>query len=194
MISPTSQHLTTLTELQVRKLMKLFSMYDADNVGVLKMRNFQTLVDRLAAVRNWKPETPEYNRLQAKIMQRWVHIRGEIKEKLKGSKDSSVTLEQWLLFYDQVLSDSSYRDHIQEVADLIFDAVDVDASETLDLAEWQRLFQIYGIPVIYAQESFAKVGLSPDQSLSKDEVVKRIEEFYYSQDPNAPGNFLFGPF
>ena len=98
-----------------------------------------------------------------------------------------------MLFYEGVLSDASYRDHINEVTNLIFDAVDVDASDTLSLPEWQQLFQIYGIPVIYAQEAFASIDLDGDHSLSKPEVLQRVEEFYYSQDPNAPGNFMFGP-
>ena len=193
MISDISHSSSTLADLQIRKLMKLFSMYDADNTGVLKLHNFQTLIDRLAALRNWKPDSPEYTHLQTKFMHRWVHIRAEIKDKLKGNKDGSVTLAEWLLFYEGVLSDASYRDHINEVTNLIFDAVDVDASDTLSLPEWQQLFQIYGIPVIYAQEAFASIDLDGDHSLSKPEVLQRVEEFYYSQDPNAPGNFMFGP-
>ena len=186
-------HASTLTDLQIRKLMKLFSMYDADNTGVLKLHNFQTLIDRLAALRHWKPDSPEYTRLQTKFMHRWVHIRAEIKDKLKGNKDGSVTLAEWLLFYEGVLRDVSYRDHINEITNLIFDAVDIDASETLSLPEWQQLFQVYGIPVIYAREAFASIDLDQDHHLSKPEVLQRVEEFYYSQDPDAPGNFMFGP-
>lgn len=132
---------STLTELQTRKLMKLFSMDDADNTGVLKIHNFQTLVDRLAAVRNWKPDSQEYIHLSDRFMHRWLHIRAEIKDKLPGNREGHITPETWLLFYERVLSDPGYLDHISEIANSIFDAVDVDASGNLNLQEWQDLFQ-----------------------------------------------------
>ena len=61
------------------------------------------------------------------------------------------------------------------------------------LPEWQQLFQVYGIPVIYAGEAFASIALNGAHYLSKPEVLQRVMEFYYSTDPEAPGNFMFGP-
>lgn len=193
MISSIPSRPSNLTNLQERKLMKLFSMYDADNTGILKVHNFQTLVDRLAALRHWKADSPEYTRLSDKFMYRWFHIKAEIKDKLCEPKTSSIGLNEWILFYSEVLKDTSYRDHIYELVNLIFDAVDTDASGQLCIQEWRQLFQVYGIPVIYAQESFESIDTDRDQHLTKDEVLQRIEEFYYSQDSNAPGNFMFGP-
>jgi Ca2+-binding EF-hand superfamily protein len=190
---PSTPPVLSLTDLQKRKLMKLFSMYDADNTGVLKLHNFQTLIDRLAALRNWHSDSSEYSRLTDKFMHRWLHIRAEVKDKLHRSKEGSITLEEWLLYYDQVLHDATYQDHIREVANLVFDAVDTDMSDHLDQEEWHHLFQVYGIPVIYAPESFAKIDTDQDNRLSRADVLQRIEEFYYSQDPDAPGNFMFGP-
>lgn len=76
---------------------------------------------------------------------------------------------------------------------LIFDAVDTDASGCLSLEEWAQLFRVYGIPVIYAPEAFARVDVDADQRLTREELLRRAEEFYYSQDPASPGNFMFGP-
>lgn len=193
MISSASPSQSTLTDLQTRKLMKLFGMYDADNSGVLKLHNFQTLIDRLAQLRGWRSDSPEYTRISDKFMHRWLHMKAEIKDRLRGSKDGSITLEEWLGFYGQVLSDNTYRDHIYEVTSLIFDAVDVDANGHLNLDEWRQLFRVYGIPVIYAPEAFSRIDLDGDRQLSKDEVLQRVEEFYYSQDPHEPGNYMFGP-
>ncbi len=193
MISSASPSQSTLTGLQTRKLIKLFGMYDADNLGVLKLHNFQTLIDRLAQLRGWRSDSPEYTRISDKFMHRWLHMKAEIKDKIHGSKDGSITLEEWLGFYEQVLSDNTYRDHIYEVTGLIFDAVDVDANGHLSPDEWRQLFRVYGIPVVYALEAFSRIDLDGDRQLSKDEVLQRVEEFYYSQDPHEPGNFMFGP-
>lgn len=194
MISSAPQSSSLLSDLQTRKLMKLFGMYDADNTGVLKLHNFQTLVDRLAALRGWRPDSGEYIRLSDRFMHRWLHMKAEIKDKIHGGKDGGISIEEWLRFFGQVLIDNSYRDPVHEVANLIFDAVDADASGHLSPDEWQQLFRVYGIPVIYAQEAFDHIDLRGDHQLSKDDVLQRVEEFYYSQDPHDPGNYMFGPF
>ncbi|MEO1295238.1 MAG: EF-hand domain-containing protein [Cyanobacteria bacterium J06636_16] len=186
--------LTGLSNLQKRKLMKLFGMYDASNTGVLKVSNFQHIVDRLAAIKGWSRDSSDYHHLTDKLMHRWIHIRSEVKDRLDHKPTEAITLDEWFLYYEQVLSDNAYRDHINEVANLIFDAIDIDASGSLDLQEWRNLFQVYGIPVIYAEEAFAKIDQNRDGHLSKEELLPLIEDFYYSQNPDAPGNFIFGPF
>ncbi|NER84314.1 MAG: hypothetical protein F6K42_33220 [Leptolyngbya sp. SIO1D8] len=80
------------------------------------------------------------------------------------------------------------------LASLIFDAIDADEDGYLDLSEWQRLFQVYGIPVIYAEAAFSRLDQNQDRQFSKSEVLPLVEEFYYSQAPDAPGNFIFGSF
>ncbi len=193
MISSAPSSQSTLSDLQIRKLMRLFGMYDADNLGVLKLHNFQTLAERLAALRGWRSDSAEYTRLNDKFMHRWLHLKAEIKDRLHGSKDGGVSLQEWLAFFGQVLSDASYRDHIHELADLIFNAVDADASGRLSLEEWKQLFRAYGIPVIYAQEAFERIDLDGDRQLSREVVMQRLEEFYYSYDLQDAGNYMFGP-
>ena len=183
-----------LTDLQRRKLTKLFSMYDAGNTGVLKLVDFQNLVDRFAAVKGLRKDSSEYYQLMDRLMHRLTHLRGEVKEKLGRRPTEGVTLEEWLLFYSQVLSSDSYQDYIVDLTRLIFDAVDTDDSGHLDLPEWKHLFQVYGIPVIYAEEAFLKADLNQDGKLSRADLLQLVKEFYYSQDPEAPGNYIFGPF
>ena len=174
----TNAQATGLSDLQKRKLMKLFGMYDANNTGVLKLSDFQCVVDRLATIKGWSPDSANYLQLTDKLMHRWIHIRSEVKDKLGHKPTESITLDEWLLYYDQVLSDDTYR----------------DTSGSLELQEWRSLFQVYGIPVIYAEEAFAKIDQNQDGFLSKEELLPLIESFYYDQNPDAPGNFIFGPF
>jgi hypothetical protein len=32
-----------------------------------------------------------------------------------------------------------------------------------------------------------------DGKVTRDELLKNVEEFFYGEDPNAPGNWLVGP-
>ncbi len=182
-----------LTELQRRKLMKLFSMYDACNFGVLKISDFEQLAQRLAALRGWKVGSSAYEEISGKYLFRWNQMRAKIKEKVNHRMDSRVTLEEWLAYHDLILSDPSYREQVAALAEAIFNVVDVDESNHLDKEEWANLFRVYNIPIIYVEDTFTKIDLNGDGVLSKDEVLSLIQDFYYSDDPNTVGNYMFGP-
>jgi Ca2+-binding EF-hand superfamily protein len=130
-----------LTDLQKQKLMRLFAMYDANNTGNLTLYDFQNLVDRLATFKGLRKDSSEYIQLMDRLMHRWIHLRSEVKESMSGQFRQYVTLDEWLAYFEKVLQEESYRDHIREVANLIFDAVDADKSSSLDLEEWRHLFQ-----------------------------------------------------
>lgn len=182
-----------LSELQKRKLTKLFSMYDVTNTGVIKLADFELIVERLAALERWKRDGQEYLNIAAKLAHRWIHLRAEVKDSLDERSSECVTLSEWMRYHEKVLANDQYRDHIHETTNLIFDAVDVDASGGLDLREYQTLFQVYGIPVVYAEAAFDRIDVNKDGFLEKEELLPMIEEFYYSQSPEAIGNFIFGP-
>ena len=59
---------------------------------------------------------------------------------------------------------------------------------------WTILFQVFNIPVVYANETLAKIDSNHDEILTKQEVMPLLEEFYFSDDPNATGKGMFGPF
>jgi hypothetical protein len=100
-----------LTELQKRKLMKLFCMYDAKNLGVLKLADFEQLAQRLADLRGWKADTPLYEEaLNRFVILQWNRIRAFIQQKLNRHVSNHVSLEDWLAYYDIVLNDQTYQD------------------------------------------------------------------------------------
>jgi Ca2+-binding EF-hand superfamily protein len=182
-----------LTELQKRKLMKLFSMYDACNLGVLRISDFERLAQQLAEMRGWKPGTEAYEKLINQYLFRWNRMRAEIKQTLNVRNDGQVNLDEWLTYYDTVLNDQAHEEDLLALAEAVFNVVDVDQSGHLDQGEWTELFRAYNIPVIYVEETFARIDRDGDGALSKAEVLSMIREFYYSSDPDAAGNYMFGP-
>lgn len=182
-----------LTELQKRKLMKLFCMYDACNLGVLKISDFERLAQQLADLRGWKPGTAAYEKITSQYLFRWNRIRAEIKQTLHIRNDAQVNLDEWLSYYDIVLNDQRYERELLALGEAVFNVVDIDESGHLDKEEWTALFRAYNIPVVYVDETFAHIDHNGDGVLSKEEVLLMIREFYYSNDPNAAGNYMFGP-
>jgi EF-hand domain pair len=191
-----------LTDFQKRKLMKLFSMYDACNLGVLKISDFECLAQRLADLRGWQPNTEPYEDITSKYLLLWNRMRSEIKHKVLSQENieeattqirSQVNLEEWFIYFDIVLNDPSYHEETLALTETVFAVVDTDESGHLDKEEWANFFRVYNIPVIYVEETFAKIDLDGNGVLTKDEVLSMIKDFYFSNDPDASGNYMFGP-
>ena len=174
-----------LTDLQRRKLLKLFSMYDVGNRGYLQFSDYEKIAHKLADARGWKSDNPEYQKLMNKYGYQWISMHGSIQEKLKQKRGNRIYLDEWLKYHELVFQDKDHRKQVKSLAELVFDIIDLD--------EWQTLFQVYNIPVIYAPESFAKIDLNGDGVLSREEVVSSLQEFYDSDDPEVAGNYIFGP-
>ena len=49
-----------LTELQKRKIIKLFTIYDADNHGYLLFSDYEKIAHKLADLKGWKSDDMEY--------------------------------------------------------------------------------------------------------------------------------------
>jgi Ca2+-binding EF-hand superfamily protein len=104
-----------------------------------------------------------------------------------------VNLDEWLTYHDAVMNDENNRNEILSLATSLFSVIDTDESGNLDKKEWTNFFRVYNIPVVYVEETFAKIDRDGDGVLSMDEVLSMIQDFYYSNDPNASGNYIFGP-
>jgi EF hand len=195
-----------LTEFQKRKLMKLFSMYDACNLGVLKISDFECLVERLADLRGWEVDSIPYDDISSKFIYLWNRMRSEIKNVYNSRPEilnnpeawntqirTQITLEEWFIYFDAVLGNKDYHEEVLALSSAIFTVVDTDESGHLDKAEWADLFRVYNIPIIYVDETFAKIDINRDGNLSKEEVMTMINEFYFSNDPDSAGSYMFGP-
>ena len=182
-----------LSELRTRKLTKLFAMYDAQNHGVLQFSDFERIVHKLADLRGWKIGEERYDKLKNKYAYRWITMQAEIKKKIHKNMDYKIDIDEWLKYHELAFQDESYRREVTIFAELIFDIIDLDRSGKLDQLEWMTLYQVFNIPVVYANESFEKMDYNHDGLLSKEEFLPLIEDFYCSDDSNATGNEIFGP-
>jgi len=195
-----------LTEFQKRKLMKLFSMYDACNLGVLKISDFECLAQRLADLRGWKVDSSAYEDISSKFIYLWNRMRSEIKNVYNSQPEvlnnpdawttqirTQITVKEWFTYFEVVLPNPDYHQEVLALSDAIFTVVDTDQSGNLDKAEWAELFRVYNISVIYVDETFAKIDANSDGNLSKQEVMTMIKEFYFSNDLESVGSYMFGP-
>lgn len=183
-----------LSQLQQRKLIKLFSMYDTENNGILKLANFEHIAHRLAQLKGWKANTPKYQALEQQYAYRWIRLRGNIKEATHHPPDYKIDLNEWLEYHQKLLEQEQFRQDIKSLGAVIFEVADLDENGRLDQQEWKTIFQVYNIPVVYCQSTFTQLDTDKDGFLRREEILSFLQEFYFSNDSQARGNYMFGPF
>lgn len=180
-----------LTDLQKRKLMKLFSMYDADFDGSLVGKDFEAVAHKLAEMAGWSTRSPKCLTLMGQFTQEWKRLKGSA----DADHDQKISIDEWFTYYDGVLSDEQkYNKRVQTLKELVFDVFDVNGDGELSAAEWSKLLSVYNVSPVYVSIIFPILDIDQDGVLKKPDVIALMREFFYSDDPDAPGNLVFGPY
>ncbi len=180
-----------LTELQNRKLLKLFSMYDCDRDGVLVCKDFETIANKIATVKNLGARSPKVVMLKERFLRVWKSLLTQA----DASGDKQICLKEWLAYYDDVLGDKDkYRQEVQSLMKLIFEVFDTNGDGQICQSEWTELFQVYNVHPAYAPGAFESIDLNGDGVLSQDEVLSLIDDFFCGDDTNSAANSMFGPY
>ena len=169
-------------------------MYDTANNDCLKLSDFEEVAHRLAQLRGWKKNTPEYENLQEQYAYRWIRLRGDIKNATHHHPDYKIDLNEWFEYHQQLLEDEQFRKDIESLGSVIFEVVDLDKNGQLDRQEWKNLFKVYNLPVVYSESVFAHLDSDEDGFLGREEILSLLQEFYFSNELEARGNHMFGPF
>lgn len=177
-----------LTDIQTRKLTKLFRLYDANDDGVLVQQDFIALANRLVALH---PGLSHQAQILVHLQQDWLCLCTVADQ----NQDSLITLEEWLAYYDQVLNDiQQYASRVMALVTLMFDAFDGDGDGHISEQEWVSLLTVFNVQSIYASAVFLNLDGNQDGVLNHEEVLTLIHDFFYIDDPSVPANFMFGPY
>ncbi|MBX2863386.1 MAG: calcium-binding protein [Leptolyngbyaceae cyanobacterium MAG.088] len=180
-----------LTELQKRKLLKLFCMYDCDRDGVLVCKDFENIATRLADVKNLGARSPKVVALKERFRQAWKSLLS----KANANSDKKITLAEWFTYYDDVLDNKErYIKEVQSLMKLIFEVFDTNGDGHLSPEEWAELFQVYNVHPAYAPLAFEQLDMNGDGFLSKEEILILIDNFFCGDDPDSVANEMFGPY
>ncbi|NEQ69347.1 MAG: hypothetical protein F6J86_22905 [Symploca sp. SIO1B1] len=178
-----------LTELQKQKLPRLFSMYDADNNGFIEQEDFERFLQFYSQVGNWTPDSSEYKSLESKLMSRW----NSMQKFADTNSDNKISLDEWLVYIDNLLSDQqAYEAEINGIVSFVFSLFDVDGNDQLDLSEYRQVYRTVDLDENSANEVFKKLNFKDDDYISKEKHLELIDQFFRSNDPEAPGNWVFG--
>ncbi len=179
-----------LTEFQKEKLPRLFAMYDTDANGFIERADFARLTQACAQVQGWQPGTEEYDALETKLMSRWQKML----QFADVDRDERVSLAEWLAYVDDMLSsEDAYEAEVRKIASTTFGVFDRDGDGKLTIGEYREGYEAMGLDETLADDIFRRLDLNADGYISRSEHLTLIAQFFRSQNPQSPGNWIFGP-
>ncbi|MEJ3657832.1 EF-hand domain-containing protein [Actinomycetes bacterium KLBMP 9759] len=183
--------MTTATVLD-RKLDRTYDMFLAmiPNSSGLREEHFEATAQRLA---QGNPDTTreQLSRLVAANHAFW----DEYLKPMDANGDGVIDRNEFRTGFDKALERDrdgfigAFSNSIMAWMDII----DTDRSNTVERDEFVSMYQrTFGAPVEKLNEAFDKLDLNGDGSLDTEELKQAVLEYWTSDDPSAPGNWLFG--
>lgn len=180
-------------ELQRRKASHYFDLLDEDENGFIEAKDFELRADRLAEARDVTDPDVRAD-LRRRVMDWWKHLSTVA----DVDDDERVTREEWQTYWealrasttdDGVESDKTLQ-NLERAARGTFQAMrttDTDYVSETEYAQWLNAWGGEG-----SAEAFKRLDRDDTGTLTEDDLVKAVKEFYLSNEPDAPGNVLYG--
>ncbi|GAA2611999.1 EF-hand domain-containing protein [Actinomadura fulvescens] len=179
-----------MSSLRQRKYRQWFLAADVDGDGTLTRRDATLMSERFISARGAAPDSPTAQRLNDLMDGLWIQVIAP----MDRDGDGTVDLDETVAGFEAALADrANSAKQIKAIADHYFELADANGDGTIDFAEFRDIFGVGGRA---SEEDCAKVFHRLDRdgngSISHEEYHQAVEEFFFGDDPDAPGNDLFG--
>ncbi len=177
-----------LNPIRERKLRYLFQILDRNHDGVLSRQDFEQLIGEITKMRAWKWGTSQYEELHFF----WMGFCNRLEVWADQNGDGKITEAEWLWYLEQML-DRFEASYIQKAfTNITLKVMDFSQDNRVSIEEFTKFYQVYEIDPTEAVQAFFHLDLNKDDYLTKDELTTLLNEFFYSENPQSPGNWLWG--
>lgn len=172
---------------QERKFQGMFDALDTDGDGYLREEDFRELVARWSRLPGVGPGTELRARVETLLMGWWAALL----EAGDADGDGAVDLGEVIRLVDRL---PGMIADVTATAGTIFDAVDADADGRISPEEHRRLVETWNGGSVDMDGVFELLDRNGDGHLSREEFALLWRQFWISEDPAEPGNWLCGRF
>ncbi|NQZ76671.1 MAG: EF-hand domain-containing protein [Ekhidna sp.] len=175
-----------MTDIQKQKITHFFNVLDNNSNGSLEKDDFELVAESISDIIGH--EENSVSRLELRLRSHGLFVK-VLKDLEKV--EAKVALDEWVQFFDKIVL-AKPNDYINQSATYLFSLFDQDMDGHIDEKEYMDMFKAYGLYMSVAKKAFDMLDLNSDKQISGGELVKAFEDFFLSEDENAPGNWIFG--
>ncbi len=180
-----------LTPLQTRKLTRAFHLFDLNQNNFMDRQDCDLVIGATTQAMGYTPGSPEYTTYANDYMAGWDAILavGD------SDGDQKLTPTEFCIAYDKLMAQPEQFDAV--ILGFVRTAIamwDSNKDGQVSEAEYKNYLRSVQVPEAEAVDAFRRLDLNSDGYLSREELFQNLKEYYFTDDPNAPGNWFFGPY
>jgi len=175
-------------DLQVRKLEKVFASFDTDADGVIDLLDFTGMAQTYCDAYGIAPRTERWRKIHGCALVMWRAV-----EQRTGTLNpAKLTKQDWVSWMDS----NEYADFVMRAAIpfsmAAFSIADADNDGRCDVDEMMAAQRRSGMSEEEVRRSFDLLDSDGDGYVTAENFAQALDEFYFSDDPDAPGNSIAG--
>jgi Ca2+-binding EF-hand superfamily protein len=175
-----------LSDFRRRKLSAGFGELDVDGDGHLGTQDIDKLIENHGDAYGFAPGTPEYEDLIRRTRAIWDQL-----SQFDSDGDGLVSLDEYVAGFEAFLSRrDDFMASMTALVDAFYLMADGDRDGRITEDELIRHYRAWNHSEDQARAAFRRLDRNGMGAISRDEWMANLEEYYYSEDPAAPGNWL----
>ncbi len=175
-----------LSEFRRRKLSAGFRELDVDGDGLLGSGDIKLLIKNHGRAYGYSESTEEFKDLARRTMTVWDQLK-----QFDSDGDGLVSLDEYVAGFDEFLSRQAvFMGNMTALVDAFYAVADRNMDGQITEDELILHFHAWGHSDEQAKAAFKRLDRNKNGTISKAEWMANLEEYYFSEDPEAPGNWL----
>ncbi|XP_069674945.1 calexcitin-2 isoform X2 [Periplaneta americana] len=179
-----------MSDFRRKKLLHVFNVFfDVNHSGTIEKKDFELAVERICKARGWKESDPKHTETKDILFKVWDGLR----QKADANQDGQVSHEEWVTMWDDYAKNPDQALGWQnQYMNFMFELEDSSGDGTIDEEEFKSLCVSYGLSPDESTEAFGKFTSNNTVEITREVFADLWKQFFASEDPNAPGNYIFG--
>ncbi|HEY2763830.1 MAG TPA: EF-hand domain-containing protein [Pseudonocardiaceae bacterium] len=163
-----------------------FRELDVDGDGLLGSGDIDLLIENHGTAYGFPEDSPEYEELTERTMAVWHRLK-----QFDSDDDGLVTLDEYIAGFEEFLSDrDAFMGSMTALVDAFFSVADRNSDGEITEDELIIHYRAWNHSDEQAREAFRRLDRNGNGAISKEEWMANLEEYYFSEDPEAPGTWL----